>query len=163
MILDRVNGPGDLRGMTYEELDELAGEAREFLLNTVARTGGHLSPNLGAVELTLAIHRVFDSPRDIILWDCGHQTYMHKLVTGRRDGFQTLRAQGGLSGFPCRNESCHDWIEHSHASPVLAYAHGWATAVESRSEPRSVVAIVGDGGMTGGMFFEGLNNIGFAG
>jgi 1-deoxy-D-xylulose-5-phosphate synthase len=163
MILERVNEPSDLRHLTPEELVQFAAEIREFLLQTVSKTGGHLSPNLGTVELTLALHRVFDSPHDLILWDCGHQTYVHKMVTGRREAMHTIRQPGGLSGFPCRRESEHDWMENTHASPILAYAHGWATAVEAHDRSRRVVAVIGDGAMTGGMSYEGINNIGYAG
>ena len=163
MVLERVNGPGDLRSLTTDELTTLAAEIREFIVQAVAVTGGHLGSNLGAVELTLALHRVFESPRDIILWDTGHQAYVHKIVTGRRDAFPTLRQAGGLSGYPSRAESEHDWVENSHASTILSYAHGIATAVEESGASRRVVAVLGDGSMTGGMAFEGLNNLGHSG
>ena len=163
MLLDRIEGPADLRALTHEELTRLAAEIREFIVQAVAITGGHLGSNLGAVELTLALHRVFDSPRDVILWDTGHQAYVHKLVTGRRDAFASLRQAGGLSGYPCRRESEHDWVENSHASTILSYAHGVATAVEQQGSGRRVVAVIGDGSMTGGMAFEGLNNLGHSG
>jgi 1-deoxy-D-xylulose-5-phosphate synthase len=165
MLLDSITGPEDLRRLSYEQLDQLATEIRTFIVQSVADSpsGGHLGSNLGAVELTLALHRVFDSPRDILLWDTGHQAYVHKLVTGRKDGFATLRQQGGMSGYPNRSESEHDWIENSHASTVLSYAHGFATAVELRNEDRHVVAVIGDGSMTGGMAYEGLNNLGNTG
>ena len=163
MVLERVNSPSDLRTLSPGELETLAGEIREFIVQAVAVTGGHLGSNLGAVELTLALHRVFDSPRDIILWDTGHQAYVHKIVTGRRDAFATLRQGGGLSGYPSRSESEHDWVENSHASTVLSYAHGLATAVEETGASRRVVAVIGDGSMTGGMAFEGLNNLGHSG
>ena len=163
MVLERVNSPADLRTLTPDELAVLAGEIREFIVQAVAGTGGHLGSNLGAVELTLALHRVFDSPRDIILWDTGHQAYVHKIVTGRRDAFPTLRQRGGLSGYPSRAESEHDWVENSHASTILGYAHGMATAVERAGSNRRVVAVIGDGSMTGGMAFEGLNNLGHSG
>jgi 1-deoxy-D-xylulose-5-phosphate synthase len=163
--LERISEPADLRQLTYAELDELAAEIREFIVQAVASSsaGGHLGSNLGAVELTLALHRVFDSPRDIILWDTGHQAYVHKLVTGRRSGFDHLRQAGGLSGYPNRVESEHDWIENSHASTVLSYAHGLATAAELQGLDRKVVAVIGDGSMTGGMAYEGLNNLGHSG
>lgn len=142
------------------ELTELAGEIREFLVEKVAATGGHLGPNLGVVELTIALHRVFDSPRDPILFDTGHQAYVHKILTGRRDEFDGLRQKGGLSGYPCRAESEHDWIESSHASAALSYADGLAKAYSlSRQSDRTVVAVVGDGALTGGMCWEALNNI----
>jgi len=159
-LLDSINGPDDVRRLSYEELDELADEIRDFIVQAVARNGGHLGSNLGAVELTLALHRVFDTPRDILLWDTGHQAYVHKLVTGRREGFEHLRQAGGMSGYPNRIESEHDWIENSHASTVLSYAHGMATALELKGVDRRVVAVIGDGSMTGGMAFEGLNNLG---
>src|SRR5581483_3470523 len=165
-ILDSVHSPADLRRLSYDDLDTLAGEIREFIVEAVTRSGGHLGSNLGAVELTLAVHRVFESLRDIILWDTGHQAYVHKIVTGRRDDFVTLRKAGGLSGYPNRAESEHDWIENSHASTIVSYAHGLATALEQRAEgapDRHVVAIIGDGSMTGGMAFEGLNNLGHSG
>ncbi|MGH9282681.1 MAG: 1-deoxy-D-xylulose-5-phosphate synthase, partial [Acidimicrobiales bacterium] len=163
MVLERVNGPADLRTLSPDELAVLATEIRDFIVQAVAVTGGHLGSNLGAVELTLALHRVFESPRDIILWDTGHQAYVHKIVTGRRDAFPTLRQAGGLSGYPNRAESEHDWVENSHASTVLSYAHGLATAVEEAGAARRVVAVIGDGSMTGGMAFEGLNNLGHSG
>ncbi|HVM04542.1 MAG TPA: 1-deoxy-D-xylulose-5-phosphate synthase [Acidimicrobiales bacterium] len=163
MVLERVNGPADLRSLTADELATLAAEIREFIVQAVSVTGGHLGSNLGAVELTLALHRVFDSPRDIILWDTGHQAYVHKIVTGRRDAFATLRQSGGLSGYPSRAESEHDWVENSHASTILSYAHGIATAVDGTGANRRIVAVVGDGSMTGGMAFEGLNNLGHSG
>jgi len=162
-MLDNINSPADLRRLDPAQLDALAAEIRRFIVESVAVTGGHLGSNLGAVELTLAVHRVFDSPRDIILWDTGHQAYVHKIVTGRRDGFSALRQAGGMSGYPSRSESEHDWVENSHASTILSYAHGVATAVEQTHTDRKVVAIIGDGSMTGGMAFEGLNNLGHSG
>src|SRR3954464_3219564 len=162
-LLESIRGPEDVRRLSYEELDELAEEIRTFIVQTVAAKGGHLGSNLGAVELTLALHRVFDTPRDIVLWDTGHQAYVHKIVTGRGDDFTTLRQGGGLSGYPNRSESEHDWIENSHASTVLSYAHGVATGVELRGLDRKVVAVIGDGSMTGGMAYEGLNNLGVSG
>ena len=165
MLLDRINQPSDLRDLDDAELDLLATEIRQFIVDAVNESGsGHLGSNLGAVELTLALHRVFDSPRDIILWDTGHQAYVHKIVTGRRDDFGRLRQEDGLSGYPSRAESPHDWIENSHASTVLSYAHGLATAQQSEGgEGRRVVAVIGDGSMTGGMAYEGLNNLGHSG
>jgi 1-deoxy-D-xylulose-5-phosphate synthase len=164
MYLEHLQSPTDLRNLSYEQLDELAAEARSFIVDTVTVTGGHLGSNLGAVELTLALHRVFDSPRDVILWDTGHQAYVHKLITGRRDGFATLRQEGGLSGYPNRQESEHDWIENSHASTALSYAHGLAAAISAQgNEQRRVVAVVGDGALTGGMAYEALNNLGHSG
>ncbi|MGW5286812.1 1-deoxy-D-xylulose-5-phosphate synthase [Rhodococcus pyridinivorans] len=159
-VLSRIQSPDDLRRLSPVELTELAGEIREFLVEKVAATGGHLGPNLGVVELTIALHRVFDSPRDPILFDTGHQAYVHKILTGRRDEFDGLRQKGGLSGYPCRAESEHDWIESSHASAALSYADGLAKAYSlSRQSDRTVVAVVGDGALTGGMCWEALNNI----
>jgi 1-deoxy-D-xylulose-5-phosphate synthase len=166
MYLENIEGPADIRNLDYDELDVLAGEIREFVVDAVERHGGHLGSNLGAVELTLALHRVFDSPRDTILWDTGHQAYVHKIVTGRRDRFVELRTEGGLSGYPSREESDHDVIENSHASTVLSYAYGIATARELQDNGNGhghVVAVIGDGAMTGGMAFEGLNNLGHSG
>ena len=160
MLLETINSPDDLRRLPSDQLAALAEEIRDFIVRAVSVTGGHLGSNLGAVELTLAAHRVFDSPRDVLLWDTGHQAYVHKLLTGRRDEFVTLRQEGGLSGYPSRSESAHDWIENSHASTVLSYAHGIATAVERTGADRRVVAVIGDGSMTGGMAYEALNNLG---
>ncbi len=158
-VLETIQGPADLKRLTPEQLPLLAAEIRDFMVDAVSRTGGHLGPSLGVVEITLALHRVFDSPRDRILWDTGHQAYVHKIVTGRRDGFSTLRKQGGLSGYPSRAESEHDLIENSHASTALSYADGIAKAYRLRGEKRHVVAVVGDGALTGGMCWEALNNI----
>ena len=163
MRLDSIAGPDDLRGRSYAELDDLCQQIRARIIEAVAARSGHLGSNLGAVELTVALHRVFRSPHDVILWDTGHQAYVHKMLTGRTADFDTLRTAGGLSGYPARSESPHDWIENSHASTVLSYAHGLATAFESSEAQRRVVAVVGDGAMTGGMAFEGLNNIGHSG
>ncbi|MDP9094907.1 MAG: 1-deoxy-D-xylulose-5-phosphate synthase [Actinomycetota bacterium] len=151
--------PADLRALTHEELVLLAAEIRDLLVETVSRTGGHLGPNLGAVELTIALHRVFDSPTEPILFDVGHQAYVHKILTGRAAQMPTLRQTGGLSGYPSRAESPHDWIENSHASTALSYADGLAKAFSVREERRPVVAVVGDGALTGGMCWEALNNI----
>ena len=158
-LLDRVSGPADLKRLAPEQLPLLAAEIRDLMVDTVSRTGGHLGPSLGVVELTLAIHRVFDSPRDKVLWDTGHQSYVHKMVTGRAGAFDTLRKQGGLSGYPSRDESEHDLVENSHASTALSYADGLAKAYRLRGEHRHVVAVVGDGALTGGMCWEALNNI----
>ena len=159
-MLDSIHGPRDLRRLDSAQLAVLAGEIRDFLITSVSRTGGHLGPNLGAVELTLALHRVFDSPHDRILWDTGHQAYVHKIVTGRAARFAGLRQKGGLSGYPSRAESEHDVIENSHASTALSYADGLAKAYQLRGETdRHVVAVVGDGSLTGGMAWEALNNI----
>src|SRR3954451_6613561 len=154
MLLEKISSPADIRDLSYEQLATLASEMRTFIVNAVSVTGGHLGSNLGVVELTFALHRVFDSPRDILLWDTGHQAYVHKILTGRRDRFGRLRQAGGLSGDPSQAESEHDWVENSHASTILSYAHGLATAFELRHEAdRRVVAVIGDGSMTGGMAY----------
>ncbi len=158
-VLESVDGPRDLRGLTDQQLADLATEIRELLVDKVSKTGGHLGPNLGMVEITLAMHRVFDSPTDRLIYDTGHQAYVHKILTGRAGGFDTLRQQGGLSGYPCRAESEHDIVENSHASTSLSYADGLAKAYRLRGEDRHVVALIGDGGLTGGMAWEALNNI----
>ncbi|MFL0287709.1 1-deoxy-D-xylulose-5-phosphate synthase [Mycobacterium sp. SMC-21] len=159
-MLEQVRGPADLAHLSQPQLTELAAEIRKFLVHKVAATGGHLGPNLGVVELTLALHRVFDSPHDPIIFDTGHQAYVHKMLTGRCPDFETLRMKGGLSGYPCRAESEHDWVESSHASTALSYADGLAKAFElSGYRNRHVVAVVGDGALTGGMCWEALNNI----
>jgi 1-deoxy-D-xylulose-5-phosphate synthase len=165
MILQSIETPADIKALSQEQLTLLAEEIRTFIVETVTTTGGHLGSNLGAVELTLAVHRVFDSPRDVILWDTGHQAYVHKLLTGRRFGFKSLRQAGGMSGYPNRSESEHDWIENSHASTALSYAHGIANAFALRDEghERKVIAVVGDGALTGGMAYEALNNLGHSG
>ena len=162
MVLEVIRQPSDLRGLTTAELEQLAAEIRDFVVAAVSETGGHLGSNLGAVELTLALHRVFDSPRDAILWDTGHQAYIHKIVTGRRGGFSQLRQAGGISGYPSREESAHDFIENSHASTVLSYAYGLAVARDAGQTPdrNHIVAVIGDGSMTGGMAYEALNNLG---
>lgn len=159
-MLSRVKEPADLRRMSSGELDELAAEIRRFLVNTVSQTGGHLGPNLGVVELTIALHRVFDSPRDALIFDTGHQSYVHKILTGRRD-FSALRHEGGVSGYPSRAESEHDIVENSHASTALSWADGIARGRTLTGDHGHVVAIIGDGAMTGGMAWEALNNIAF--
>ncbi len=158
-LLDRIEGPNDLRKLSADQLPELAEEIRRFLVHEVSRTGGHLGPNLGVVELTIAIHRVFDSPNDTVVFDTGHQSYVHKVLTGRHD-FSGLRTQGGLSGYPSRAESVHDVVENSHASASLSWAHGIAAGRVVRGETnRHTVAVIGDGALTGGMAWEALNNI----
>jgi len=157
--LESITGPHDLRRLDDRQLDELAAEIRDELVRTCAPRGGHLGPNLGVVELTLALHRVFESPRDKIVFDTGHQAYVHKMVTGRAGRFDTLRTEGGLSGYPSREESEHDLVENSHASTALSYADGLAKAYAIRGEDRHVVAVIGDGALTGGMAWEALNNI----
>jgi len=159
-VLTDINEPADLRRLSHPELITLAGRIRDFLIQHVAATGGHLGPNLGVVELTLALHRVFDSPRDTLLWDVGHQSYVHKIVTGRAAEFRTLRQRGGLSGYCSREESAHDHIEHSHASVALSYADGMAKARQLAGDnDRHIIAVVGDGALTGGLAWEALNNI----
>ena len=158
-LLETLAGPRDLRSMSKSQLERLASEIRAFLITNVSRTGGHLGPNLGVVELTMAIHKVFDSPHDPIIFDTGHQSYVHKILTGRSDQFPTLRQQGGLSGYPERAESEHDWVSNSHASASLSWAEGMAKGYALRGEDRTVVAVVGDGALTGGMAWEALNNI----
>jgi 1-deoxy-D-xylulose-5-phosphate synthase len=160
-LLDRISEPADLRPLTNGQLVDLAGEIRDFIVQAVAETGGHLGSNLGAVELSIALHRIFESPTDAILWDTGHQAYVHKILTGRKSGFARLRQHDGISGYPSREESRHDFIENSHASTVLSYAHGLAVARDNgASDLRHIVAVIGDGSMTGGMAYEALNNLG---
>ena len=158
-VLRTLRGPADLRRLDAEQLAELAAEVRRELVTTVSRTGGHLGPNLGVVELTIALHRVFDSPRDSIVWDTGHQAYVHKMLTGRQDGWERLKKTGGLSGYPCRTESEHDLVENSHASTSLSWADGLSRAYALTGQDRHVVAVIGDGALTGGMAWEALNNI----
>jgi 1-deoxy-D-xylulose-5-phosphate synthase len=159
-LLQTIQRPADLRRLSLDQLRRLAEEIREFLVDRISRTGGHLGPNLGVVELTIALHRVFDSPRDRILWDTGHQAYVHKLLTGRRPGFDRLRQRDGLSGYPSSEESEHDLVENSHASTILSYADGLAGGYRLRGiTDRAVVAVIGDGALTGGMAWEALNNI----
>jgi 1-deoxy-D-xylulose-5-phosphate synthase len=158
-LLEELRGPGDLRHLDAKELTALAAEIRSFLVAKVSRAGGHLGSNLGVVELTMAVHRVFDSPYDKVVFDTGHQAYVHKIVTGRAADFDTLRQQHGLSGYPSRAESPHDLVENSHASTALSYADGLAKAYRITGEDRYVVAVVGDGALTGGMAWEALNNI----
>lgn len=159
-ILETIKDPLDVKRLEAGELPVLAAEIRDLLVSSVAKTGGHLGPNLGVVELTIALHRVFDSPRDPILFDTGHQAYVHKMLTGRSGQFDTLRQEGGLSGYPSQAESEHDFIENSHASTALSYADGLAKAITLRGETgRTVVAVIGDGALTGGMAWEALNNI----
>lgn len=159
--ISEITSPADVRNLDPDELVNLAGQIRSFLVQKVSRTGGHLGPNLGVVELTLGLHRVFDSPHDAIIWDTGHQAYVHKILTGRAEAFDTLRQPGGLSGYPAREESAHDLIENSHASTSLSWADGLAKAWQARGllGQRHVVAVIGDGALTGGMAWEALNNI----
>jgi len=159
-ILDSIESPCDLRGLSPRELVQLAGELREQIIAVCAKNGGHLAPSLGVVELTLALHRVFESPTDRIIWDVGHQSYAHKLITGRRDRFATLRTLGGISGFPKRCESPHDAFDTGHTSTSISAALGFAAARDLRGERNKVVAVIGDGSMTGGIAYEGLNHAG---
>ncbi|MEV4169689.1 1-deoxy-D-xylulose-5-phosphate synthase [Nonomuraea sp. NPDC049709] len=159
-MLGSIKGPQDVKRLAAEELPRLAGEIRDVLVDSCARFGGHLGPNLGVVELTIALHRVFDSPNDPIVWDTGHQAYVHKVLTGRAAGFEALKQEGGLSGYPSQAESEHDFVENSHASTALSYADGLAKAFKLRRQSdRTVVAVIGDGALTGGMAWEALNNI----
>ena len=158
-LLSSIHSPQDLRDLTPDQLEELSLEIRSFLIEHVCQTGGHLGPNLGVIELTLAVHRIFDSPRDPIIFDTGHQGYVHKILTGRQDQFPTLRQRHGLSGYPSPAESEHDWVANSHASTALSYADGLAKAIRLQRKPGTVVAFVGDGSLTGGMAWEALNNI----
>ncbi|HHT13721.1 MAG TPA: 1-deoxy-D-xylulose-5-phosphate synthase [Propionibacterium sp.] len=162
-LLDAVRGPRDLRALSRKQLVQLADEIRRFLITKVSRTGGHLGPNLGVVELTMAIHKVFDSPRDPIIFDTGHQSYVHKILTGRAGRFDTLRQKDGISGYPEPEESEHDWVRNSHASSALSWAEGLAKGFRIKGEDRTVVVVVGDGALTGGMAWEALNNIADAG
>ena len=159
-LLERIHSPADLKALSRQELDQLAAEIRHVIIQTVARRAGHLAPNLGVVELTLALHRVFDSPDDKIIWDVGHQSYPHKLVTGRYEGFDTLRSLGGIRGYPARAESEHDPFGTCHGSTSISAALGFAVARDLKGEHHHVVAVIGDGALTGGMAFEGLNNAG---
>ena len=158
-VLERIESPADVRALSDGDRLLLCAEIRDFLVQKLSRNGGHLGPNLGVVELTVALHTVFDSPSEPILFDTGHQSYVHKILTGRRAGFDQLKQTGGLSGYPSRAESPHDWIENSHASTALSYADGLAKAYDVRGDRRPVVAVVGDGALTGGMSWEALNNI----
>lgn len=161
-LLDEINSPGDIKGLSMEELQTLCGEIRELLIEGISKTGGHLASNLGVVELTVAMHRVFDAPRDKIIWDVGHQSYVHKLLTGRRDRFDTLRQYGGISGFPKTGESEYDCFNTGHSSTSVSAALGMAHARDLSGEDYNVAAVFGDGAMTGGMIYEALNNGGQA-
>ena len=159
-ILDNIESPQDLKKLSIKDLSRLGKEIRELIINVVSKTGGHLSPNLGVVEITLALNRVFNSPRDKIIWDVGHQCYTHKIITGRKDQFHTLRQYEGICGFPCREESEHDVYNTGHASTALSAAMGIAVARDKNKEDFHVIAVVGDGGLTGGIAWEALNQIG---
>ncbi|MDF2591838.1 MAG: 1-deoxy-D-xylulose-5-phosphate synthase, partial [Clostridia bacterium] len=159
-MLDKINSPEDIKQLKEKELNQLAGEIREYIISTVSETGGHLASNLGVVELSLALHRVFNSPEDKIIWDVGHQAYIHKLLTGRKEKLKTIRSLGGLSGFPKRSESEHDIFETGHSSTSISAALGIAKARDLSGEDYNVIAVIGDGSLTGGMAFEALNNAG---
>jgi len=159
-MLSEINSPKDLTKLTFEQLDSLSAEIRAYLIEQVSKTGGHLGPNLGVVELTIAVHRIFESPKDVIVFDTGHQSYVHKLLTGRKSGFDKLRQRGGVSGYPNRGESDHDVVENSHASTALSWSDGIAKGFSlTNQKDRTVVCVVGDGALTGGMSWEALNNI----
>jgi len=159
-MLRNIKSPADLAGLSAEALIELSAEIRSFLIEKVSKTGGHLGPNLGVVELTIAIHRIFESPKDVILFDTGHQSYVHKILTGRAENFDQLRQRGGISGYPNRSESGHDVIENSHASTALSWGDGISRGFALQgADDRHVVVVVGDGALTGGMAWEALNNI----
>ena len=158
--LSDLKSPADLKQQSPQALADLAGEIRAFLIEKVSKSGGHLGPNLGVVELTIAIHKTFDSPKDVIVFDTGHQSYVHKLLTGRADGFDRLRQRGGISGYPNRKESDHDVVENSHASTALSWSDGIAKGFKLTNQTdRHVICVVGDGALTGGMAWEALNNI----
>ena len=161
-LLDTINSPADLRRLERKQLPQLATELRAFLIDSVAQTGGHLSSNLGTVELTIALHAVFDTPDDRLVWDVGHQCYAHKILTGRRAGMNRLRMHGGVSGFPKRCESSYDTFGVGHSSTSISAALGMALAAKQKGEERKVIAVIGDGAMSAGMAFEALNNAGVA-
>lgn len=158
--LDKVNSPSDIKLMNVEQMDELSKDIRKFLVKSVSQTGGHLASNLGVVELTLALHKVFESPKDKIVWDVGHQSYVHKMITGRKGEFNTLRQLNGLSGFPKECESPHDIFDTGHSSTSISVAHGIACARDIKGEDSNVIAVIGDGSITGGMALEALNHLG---
>lgn len=159
-MLSEITSPEDLTKLTFEQLDSLSAEIRAYLIEQVSKTGGHLGPNLGVVELTIAVHRIFESPKDVIVFDTGHQSYVHKLLTGRKSGFNKLRQRGGVAGYPNRGESDHDVVENSHASTALSWSDGIAKGFSlTNQKDRTVVCVVGDGALTGGMSWEALNNI----
>jgi 1-deoxy-D-xylulose-5-phosphate synthase len=159
-LIDQINNPDDLKELSVEQLSQLASELREEIFEQVSKTGGHLGASLGATELTLALHYVFDAPRDQIVWDVGHQAYGHKIITGRRDRFHTIRQKDGLSGFPKRDESKYDTFGVGHASTAISAALGMAAARDLKGDDYKVIAVVGDGALTGGIAFEGINNAG---
>jgi len=159
-MLSEIKSPADLKGLSNTQLDQLSTEIRSFLIEQVSKSGGHLGPNLGVVELTIALHRIFQSPKDVIVFDTGHQSYVHKLLTGRIAGFEKLRQRGGIAGYPNRSESEHDVVENSHASTALSWSDGIAKGFAlTNQHDRTVICVVGDGALTGGMSWEALNNI----
>ena len=160
MIIDRINSPKDLKKLSLDKLNIVAREIRAFLIEKISNSGGHLASNLGVVELTLALHYCFNSPRDKIIWDVGHQSYVHKILTGRKNKFDSLRKFKGISGFPKQNESKHDVFDTGHSSTSISAAMGIAAARDLNNDNFSVIAVIGDGSLTGGMAFEALNNAG---
>src|SRR5436853_2689737 len=162
-LLETVDDPADIRTFDRKQLAQLAGELRAFILDSVAATGGHLSSNLGTVELTIALHYVMQTPDDRLIWDVGHQTYGHKILTGRREGMKRLRQKGGIAGFPRREESIYDTFGTAHSSTSISAALGMAVAADRRGNDHRVVAVIGDGALTAGMAFEALNNVEHAG
>ena len=158
MILDKIQTPSDVKKLKQKELEELAGEVRQFLLQSVSKTGGHLASNLGVVELTIALFSVFDLPKDQIIWDVGHQSYTHKLLSGRKEGFQTLRQFGGMSGFPKRKESPCDVFETGHSTTSISAGLGLCQARDLQHQDNFVISVIGDGSLTGGMAYEAMNN-----
>ena len=159
-LLKKIDSPEDIKKLNYEALNELAAEIREYMIEVISKNGGHLAPNLGVVELTLALHKVFNCPKDKIIWDVGHQSYIHKIITGRREAFKTLRQYNGISGFPKIQESKYDAFGTGHSSTSISAALGMAIARDLKGEDNEVVAVIGDGSMTGGMAYEALNNAG---
>ena len=160
-FLNKINSPEDLKKLKLSHLKALAQEIRNYIIEVVSKNGGHLAPNLGTVELTLALHYVFDSPKDKIIWDVGHQCYTHKIITGRREKFPTLRKYNGIAGFPKRSESPHDILDTGHSSTSISAGLGMATALRMKEEKGKVIIVIGDGSITAGLAFEGLNNAGF--
>ncbi|MEG0305541.1 MAG: 1-deoxy-D-xylulose-5-phosphate synthase N-terminal domain-containing protein, partial [Oscillospiraceae bacterium] len=158
--LDKINSPDDVKKLDFNELVKLSEEIRTFLIENISKTGGHLSSNLGTIELTIALHKVFSTPKDQIVWDVGHQSYTHKILTGRKDGFASMRMKDGISGFPAPNESEHDIFISGHGNTSISAAIGLASAKKIKHEDGMVIAVVGDGAFTGGMIYEGINNIG---
>ena len=159
-ILEKINYPKDLKSLSRDELKNLSSELREFIIDSVSKTGGHLASNLGVIELTVAIHYVYDAPKDKLIWDVGHQTYAHKILTGRKNKMHSLRKKGGLSGFPRRIESIYDDFGTGHSSTSISAALGMAESLKKKNSKNKAIAIIGDGAMTAGMAFEGLNHAG---